>query len=376
MRDSFYLAWQYLRRNKWTTSLLIASLTLIFFLPAALLIVVDDAANHLRSRAVSTPLIVGARGSPLELVLATLYFDEPTPRIMRLAELDRLNQRARGVATPMHTGLRTGDTPIVGASSDYFQLRNLQLERGRALEILGECLVGRQVAQHFDLDVGSKLPVSSGKAFALQDAPLRLRVAGVLAPTESPDDHAIFVDLKTVWILLGLGHGHAPRAKHGTSAADEYTDITRENQGSFHFHGDQSKFPLTAIIVQPADAKDRAMVLGDYLAPEDSAQVVRPNEVMDALLAKVLTVRTYVTAIVALASTVTLGVVGLVVALSIRLRRGEIVTMTKLGCSRFAVAQILGSQVAIMLGISLLAAAGFTMLAAAYGQELMRALMF
>ncbi|MGI9429480.1 MAG: ABC transporter permease [Bythopirellula sp.] len=376
MRDSLYLAWQYLRRNKWTTVVLVAALTLIFFLPAALLTVVDDAAQHLRSRAVATPLIVGSRGSPLELVLATLYFDEPTPAIMQMSELDRLKKSERDAAIPLHTAIRTRDTAIVGTSPDYFDLRNLRLDRGRSLAVLGECLVGWRAAERLDLDLGSKLPVANQKAFALQDAPLRLNVAGVLAPTETPDDDAIFVDLKTVWILEGWGHGHAPKAKHGTAAAQEYTDITLDNEGSFHFHGDQSQFPITAIIVQPQNAKARAMLLGEYLSTKDAAQIVRPQLVMDALLTKILMVRSYVIAIVSLVSLVTLAVVALVIALSIRLRRGEITTMTKIGCSRFAIAGVLGCQVAIILACSLLAAAAMTLLAAAFGHELVRMLVF
>ena len=374
MLDSLYLAWQYLRCYRWTTAILITSLTLIFFLPAALLTVVDEAAQHLRARAFSTPLVVGSRGSPLELTLASLYFDEPAPTVIRMSELERLNNLERGLAIPLHTGIRIRDTTIVGTSADYFQLRKLRLDRGRLPVILGECVLGCQTAERLDLDQGSKLPVTNQRAFALQDAPLRLQVAGVLAPTETPDDDAIFVDLKTVWILEGLGHGHAPQAKHGTTAAEEYTDITLENEASFHFHGDQSQFPLTAIIVRPHDAKARAMLLGEYLSPEDTMQIIRPNQVMDAMLSKVLMVRSYVIAIVTLISFVTLAVMALVVALSVRLRRGEIATMTKIGCSRSAITGILGSQVAIILGISVLAALGITLLAASFGHELVRTL--
>ena len=116
--------------------------------------------------------------------------------------------------------------------------------------------------------------------------------------------------------------------------------------------------------------------MGEYLSTQDAAQIVRPHQVMDALLAKILTVRSYAIAMVALVSLVTLGVVALVIALSVRLRRGEIATMTKIGCSRFAIAGVLGCQVAIILVISALAAAGMTMLAASYGHELVRILVF
>ena len=124
----------------------------------------------------------------------------------------------------------------------------------------------------------------------------------------------------------------------------------------------------------PNDAKAAALLLGEYLSPEDTAQIVRPSEVMDALLANVLMVRSYIISIVAIVSLVTLAVVALVIMLSIRLRRREITMMKKMGCSRFAIASLLSSQIAIILVISIFAAAGLTTLAAAFGHELIRLL--
>jgi len=372
MFDYIYLAWQYLLRNKGTTTILVASITLIFFLPSALVVVVDDATVHLRSRSASTPLVVGSRGSQLELVLGTLYFDDPQPEVMRMSQLDRLNAIDCGTTIPLHTAIRTGDTAIVGTTTEYFKLRKTTLSSGRSLKILGECIVGAKAARRLGLKVGDKTPVSMQKAFALGDAPLRLNVVGILATTETPDDEVIFVDLKTVWIIEGLGHGHATGAKHGTSAAAEFTDITSENESEFHFHGDPSRFPITAVIVQPRDTKARTMLFGEYLSPEDPAQVVRPGEVMDDMLSRILTVQSYIISIVAIVSCVTLAVIGLVIMLSIRLRKRELDTMTKMGCSRFAITAILGCQIVIVLGVSVIAASGLTMLASSFGHAFVR----
>ena len=132
MRDSLYMAWQYLRRHKGTSAILAASMTLIFFLPSALLLVVEDATEHFRSRAASTPLLVGARGSELELVLGSLYFDEPQPEVMRLSELERIEELELGDAIPLHIVMRSGNIPIVGTTSDYHLLRKLRLCPGSA----------------------------------------------------------------------------------------------------------------------------------------------------------------------------------------------------------------------------------------------------
>ena len=59
---SFYVAWQYLRFNRFRTATLITCITVILALPVLLKLVVDEANAQLRSRAATTPLLVGAAG--------------------------------------------------------------------------------------------------------------------------------------------------------------------------------------------------------------------------------------------------------------------------------------------------------------------------
>jgi putative ABC transport system permease protein len=375
MNDSLFLAWQYVRHHRATTTVLVVSITLIMYLPAALEVIVDNAEQHFRSRAESTPLIVGARGSSLELVLASVYFDEPHEEVLRLEQLRRIEKQELGQAIPLHTRFRARDCAIVGTTTDYAQLRNLHVAQGRMWDMLGECVIGARVAEQLDIRVGSKLPVSTTTAFTLDNAPLRLNVVGIFAATETPDDEAIFVHLETTWIIEGLGHGHVKNAQHGSPEAALYTDITQENVGSFHFHGSRAKFPITAIIVIPENQKAETLLMGQYLSPEDTAQIARPRDVMDALLDKVLMVRSYIIAIVAVVSLATLLTMSLVIVLSIRLRRGEIATMTKLGCSRLTIASILASQIFILLALSAAGATVLTLITDAYGPELVRLIM-
>ena len=65
MKHILYLAWRYLRFHRGTTAVLIASISLILFLPAALQVVVREAARSLTARADATPLLVGLGLPPL-----------------------------------------------------------------------------------------------------------------------------------------------------------------------------------------------------------------------------------------------------------------------------------------------------------------------
>ena len=372
MRDSLFLAWQYLRHYRLTTAALVAAMTLIIYLPAALQVIVLSAEQHFRSRSSSTPLLVGPRGSALELVLASLYFDKPCDDVMRFAELRRIEAQQFAEVIPLHVRFTARDSMIVGTSIRYLESRKLQLAHGRKWDLLGECVIGAGVAKRNGLEVGDRLPVAKSSALVLDDPPLRLHVVGVLATAETPDDEAIFVDIETTWIIEGLGHGHAARAPHGSPDAQLFTDITSENVESFHFHGDRDEFPLSAAIVMPDSEKSTTLLLGQYFDPNESVQILQPEEVMDSLLSKILMVRSYLVATIALLSVVTLLMAALIVVLSVRLRRAELVTMSKIGCSRFKIAEILGTQIAVILAASLSLAGMLTLATSYFGAEIMR----
>ena len=372
MDGSFYLAWQYVRRHRWTTAILVAALALIIYLPAALEVIVTNATTHFRERAESTPLVVGPRSSALEMVLASVYFDKPAEGVIRMQEFERIERQMLGQVIPVHARYTARGKAVVGTTAGYVELRDLRFASGRMWTMLGECVVGAGVARDLKLEVGSKLPVASEGVFALKDAPLRLTVVGVLELSETPDDEAVFTNLETAWVMEGLGHGHAENQKHGLPGAERYTDITAENAESFHFHGERETFPISAVIVVPKDLKAATLLMGQYLSPERTTQLVEPREVMDRLLTKVVMVRSYIVALTSVVSGVTLLVIALVVVLSIRLRRDELRTMWKLGCSRFAIGSMLGWQVLIVLVASSVLAGGMTLVTDVYGRELVR----
>jgi putative ABC transport system permease protein len=86
MKDMFYLAWRYVLYHRWKTLILVLAITLVVFLPAALNVLIERSAQQLTGRAENTPLLLGAKGSPLELALSSLYFDADTPSLARFTD--------------------------------------------------------------------------------------------------------------------------------------------------------------------------------------------------------------------------------------------------------------------------------------------------
>ena len=77
--DTLYLAWRYLAFHRVKTAILVAAITLIVFLPVGLRVIVNQSSRQLTARAEATPLVIGAKGSPTELTLNTLYFSSDVP---------------------------------------------------------------------------------------------------------------------------------------------------------------------------------------------------------------------------------------------------------------------------------------------------------
>jgi putative ABC transport system permease protein len=392
VRDILYLAWRYLVFNRWKTGILIAALTVIIFLPLALELVLDRSSERLRSRAADTPLLFGAPGSALELALNSLYFSGESPATLEYAMVDELGDTKLATAIPLHLGHRVSSQPVVGTSPDYFPFRALSVARGRMLALTGETVLGAAAARALGAEPGDGVVTSPESVFDVTGTyPVRLRVVGVLAPTGTPDDEAVFVDVRTAWIIGGIGHGHEDLADPTASgsvlkrdganivanaALVQYREITPENLADFHFHGAVDEFPLSAVIAAPLDAKSGVLLEGRYQTPDFRVRVVRPAEVMDELLATVFTVRQYVLAAVALVGAATLATIALVFLLSIRLRRAEIRTMTRIGATPGRVAAILGTEVVLVLVASGLLAGLLTVVAAVWGEEVFRWLLF
>lgn len=394
MKDVLYLAWRYLAHHRFKTLVLVGSITVVLALPLGLRVLLARGATALTARAEATPLLVGAKGSPLELVLDSLYFDSEPPPELPYTEALRVSDSGLAVAVPLVTRFRAQGFPIVGTTLEYFERRGLAVASGRSLAILGECVLGAEVARELQLGPGDTLVSSPETVFDLAGTyPLAMNVVGVLAPSQGPgsgpDDRAVFCDVKTAWVIAGLAHGHEdlekPEAAAGVLSRDgnrivanaavrEYTEITAANRDSFHFHGDPAHFPVTAVLAFPRDAKSGTLLEGRYLGEDEAAQIVRPARVMDQLLATVLAVQQYVTAAIFVVGLATLATMALVFLLSLQIRRREIETMIRMGCSRGRLAAILTTEVATVLLAGVVLAGSLAALLSSLGDEALRLL--
>ncbi len=390
MSGALFLGLRYLAHHRVKTAVLLAAVTLMMFLPAATRLLVDDSARSLTARAEQTPLLVGARASQLELVLSSLYFHAERPPDISWSVFEAVRETDLARAIPLHARFQARDFPIVGTNLDYFDFRELSVAEGRLMGLLGECVIGANVARQLGLGVGGSLVSSPETVFDLAGVyPLKMNVTGVLAPAGTPDDEAVFVDVRTAWVIQGLGHGHQDLADPGARSAVlsrngdaitanaslvQYAEITPENVGEFHFHGDTGGFPLSSVIAVPPDEKSGTLLRGRYLEEGVEEQLVVPGDVLGDLLETVFTVQNYVVLGLAMLSLATVAVIALVFLLSQQLRRGEFFTLRRMGASRGFIGLLVASEIAFVFLASLLLAALLTWLVRFYATELLLSL--
>ena len=179
--NALFLAYAYLRYHWARSVILVLVAALILFVPIATQILLSTSERALVARGEATPLLLGSRGSQLDLTMAALYFSEERPDPVAMREVEDVWDSGLGLPIPVHTAFSSGGFRIVGTTLDYFDFRDLRFGDGRGLAVLGEAVLGAEVAEALDKGVGDTLVSSPENLFDLDGVyPLEMPVVGVL----------------------------------------------------------------------------------------------------------------------------------------------------------------------------------------------------
>ena len=375
MINQFVLVWNYLCYYKFKTTVFIFSTSLIIFLFLATNWLIYRFDDQLNVRATSTPLVIGPKQSRIDLVMNALYFKTKVNDILRASEIDKIASTGYGQPIPLFVKFTSRKKyPIVGTTLDYFSFRGLKVEEGNSLSLLGDCVIGRNVATSLMLRPGDSLISDSLNVFNIaKDYPLKMHVSGILESTGTFDDDAVFVDLKTAWIIAGIGHGHNDLKNIdknkilekvdnnivANASLVKYQEITAENINSFHLHENPDNLPLTAIIVEPKDEKSLTLLKSKY-SNQDVIQALIPEAVINDVMHIIYKARRFINANNILVGCSTISLLILIALLSLKLRKNEMDTMFMIGCNRGTIITLQAMEFLIIFVFSLLLASTFS----------------
>ncbi len=236
MKSLLHIALRSALNRRGTLALVMLSIALA----TALLLGLERLRTDIRSSfalAVSgTDLVVGARTSPVQLMLYAVFHVGGATHNIRMDSVRAVAaHRAVAWVVPLSLGDSHRGRPVLGTTPDYFERfaygdrQPLVLAQGRAfaatLDGLYEAVVGAEVAQALGYTLGQKITLSHGSAdlLAPEHADKPFTVVGVLARTGTPVDRTVHVSLQAIEAIHLDWVGGAPLpASAGMKIAPEY----------------------------------------------------------------------------------------------------------------------------------------------------------
>jgi putative ABC transport system permease protein len=230
-------------KERWLTSLLHALILALGVAAATALLLVSSQTNQRLSRdAQGIDLVVGAKGSPLQLVLAAVFHaDVPSGNVPFSLVDDLREDRRVEQAIPIGLGDSAGGYRIVGAPDALVALYGGAPAAGRLPAASMEAVLGADVAAALGLQVGQTFVGAHGLGEGgggHDEHPFT--VVGVLAPTGAVIDRLIVTPIESVWEVHGQhahhDHDAEPGAKPGAAPAAAHADDHDHDHDHDHAH--------------------------------------------------------------------------------------------------------------------------------------------
>jgi putative ABC transport system permease protein len=195
------LIWNYLKAKKLNTGLNILLLSLGIAMITLLILFNNQLEEKITNNSKGIDLVVGAKGSPLQLILCSVFHvDFPTGNI-KLREADRLaKHRLVKYAIPLALGDSYQGFRVVGTNRAYSSLYQADLASGDWWEKDLEVTLGSAVAQLTKLKVGDRFESAHGltKDGHAHDEN-KYVVSGILKKSGTVIDELILTTISSVW---------------------------------------------------------------------------------------------------------------------------------------------------------------------------------
>lgn len=223
---TLHLAWHYLWARPLATLLNLLLLTLGLAAITLVLLTRAQLDRAFERDLAGIDAVVGAKGSPLQLILAGVFHLDVPPGNIPLGAAQALARDPRvAQLIPLSLGDSYRGFRIVGTTHDYPAHYGAQLAQGQLWQQPMEVVLGHQVAQATGLQPGQQFAGAHGLADS-GDAPGHAahpyRVSGVLAPCACVLDRLLLTATESVREVHEVAHG--PGGLHADE--DEAREIT------------------------------------------------------------------------------------------------------------------------------------------------------
>jgi putative ABC transport system permease protein len=206
----------------------------------SLLVHVENSSRHVLDKNLGgIDLVAGAKGSPMQLILSTVFHaDAPTGNIS-LAEANQLSKHPLIERTiPLALGDNYKGYRIVGTEQAYAELYQANLSNGDWFDKPFDATIGYEVARSTGLNPGDEFSSIHGFLAVGHSHDDLYKVTGVMERTGTVIDRLILTAVESVW----LAHGHHFENDHDHHDCDhDHEHDHAHHDHDHHDHANQSQ---------------------------------------------------------------------------------------------------------------------------------------
>lgn len=228
------IAWKNIWYKPLNTALSIILLTASVAIITLLILLDKQFEKKFNDNIDGVDLVLGAQGSPLQLILSAVYqVDSPTGNISYDEAKVWMKKPAVKEAIPLAFGDNYRGFRIVGTTPQYLTHYGAGLKQGKVFDKNFEVVVGSDIAEKMNLKIGDKFFGSHGDAAEGEvHEDHAYIITGITKATGKVVDNLILCNVQSVW---AMHHVHE-EGKEGAAAEEEHHDHDHESAEAHEEH--------------------------------------------------------------------------------------------------------------------------------------------
>ena len=233
------LAWKNIWFKPLNTILSVILLTSSVAIITTLILVEKQFEEKFSSNIDGVDLVMGAQGSPLQLILSSVYqVDSPTGNISYDSAKVWMQHPFVQKAIPLAFGDNYRGYKILGTTPDYLEKYGAKIAEGKLFQKNFEVVIGSDIAQKLSFKIGDEFFGSHGDAAEgeVHDH-YAYKVVGIAKETGKVVDNLILCTIPSVWQMHG-GHEETENPAHG-------------KEGHVHVEGEEHQKEVDMTLDEP-----------------------------------------------------------------------------------------------------------------------------
>lgn len=227
----FNISFAYFRANKLSSYLNVIIFALGFSLIMVSSSIESQINNKLKNDLNQIDLVLGAKGSKLQLALATVWHLDIPNQNIKYQDYQKIKKnRNIKKSLPIALGDNYKNYRIIGTHSNYLSFFNMKLAAGENWHEPMQAVIGSEIAAKLKLQIGDNFVSNHGITHSAHNHDQDIfTISGILAKQGNIRDNLIFTDLKSIWQLHDGHQHHEPEHEH-------HVDNDHKNQAGSASH--------------------------------------------------------------------------------------------------------------------------------------------